>query len=62
MPVSPWMLVACLVAYVVLSYRFHVVFLNWIVGPLFLLVVLDVIPRGFRLLVRTVRPPEEDRR
>jgi hypothetical protein len=55
MPVAPWVLVVCLVVYVALSVRFHVVLLNWIVGPLFLLIVLNVIPRTFRLLVGKLR-------
>ena len=35
------------VAYVVLGYFLKSVVLNWLVGPLFLLVVLHLIPRAF---------------
>lgn len=55
MPVAPWVLVVCLAVYVVLAVRFQVVVLNWVVGPLFLLIVLDVVPRTWRLLVRKLR-------
>jgi hypothetical protein len=35
-----------LVAYVALGYVFRSAILNWIVGPLWLLLTLDVIPRA----------------
>ena len=39
-------------AYVGLGFLAKPVFLNWIVGPLFLLVVLHVVPSGFARLRR----------
>lgn len=40
--------VLALVGYVALGYFVRSVVLNWIVGPLFLLIVLYLIPRAFR--------------
>lgn len=54
LPTRPvWHYVAAFVAYVVLGVAFKSVFLNWIVGPLFPLVVLHLLPR----LLRGLRPP-----
>ena len=39
--------VAALVVYVALGYFLKSVVLNWIVGPLFLLVVLYLVPKAF---------------
>jgi hypothetical protein len=39
--------VAAFVVYVVLGYFLKSVVLNWIVGPLFLLLVLYVVPKAF---------------
>lgn len=47
--------VAALVAYIGLGLAFKVVFLNWIVGPLFMLFALDVLPRTVRRLRGVVR-------
>lgn len=41
----PMAYVATLVLYLVLGYAFRSVFLNWIVGPLFLVGCLHVVPR-----------------
>jgi hypothetical protein len=42
--------VAALVVYIVLGYFLKSIVLNWIVGPLFLLVVLYLVPRVFEKL------------
>lgn len=45
--------VGAFVVYVVLGYLFKSLLLNWIVGPLFLLIVLYLLPRAVRLGRRT---------
>ena len=47
--------VAAFVAYVALGYVFKSAILNWVVGPLFLLVVLHLLPRAL-----TRRPVNQD--
>lgn len=45
----PWpAYVATFVVYVALGYRFRSVVLNWIIGPLFLVLCLYVLPRLVR--------------
>lgn len=39
-------------SYVALGYQFKTVFLNWIVGPLYPLLVMYVLPHLFRKLLR----------
>jgi len=48
----PWAYLAALVAYVVLGLLFRSVVLNWIVGPLFLLLSLYLLPLAIRTIVR----------
>lgn len=45
---SPAAYVAAFVSFVVLGYFLKSVVLNWIVGPLWLVLVLGVIPKAFR--------------
>jgi hypothetical protein len=47
----PWAYLAALVVYVVLGLVFRSVVLNWIVGPLFLLLALYLLPLAARRLV-----------
>ncbi|HRW39320.1 MAG TPA: hypothetical protein P5254_16595 [Aquihabitans sp.] len=42
------------VVYVVLGYLYKSIFLNWIIGPTWLLLTLHVIPRGVRSLLGRV--------
>ena len=44
--------VAAFAAYVALGYVLKSVILNWLVGPVFLVVVLHVVPRTFARLRR----------
>lgn len=48
----PGAYVAALVVYVALGYFLKSIVLNWIVGPLFLVVALHVIPTSLRRLRR----------
>ena len=49
-PWPAWAYGVALVAYVALGYLTKSWVLNWIVGPLFLVLVLSVVPRGMRRL------------
>jgi hypothetical protein len=48
-----------LVAYVILGVTLKSFFLNWIIGPLFLLLALDVLPRAFGARPFFALPPVE---
>lgn len=50
-----WPFVVALVSYVALGLATRSVVLNWIVGPLYLVVALWMVPRGVRRLAGTVR-------
>jgi hypothetical protein len=50
---SPVAYLAALAAYVVLGLLFRSAVLNWIVGPLFLVAALHVLPAGLRRLRST---------
>jgi hypothetical protein len=54
-PISVWWYASALVLYVVIAYFFKAVLLNWIMGPLFLLVALHVIPAAARTIRTKVR-------
>jgi len=47
-PIAWYWYLAAFIGYVALGYFFKSVVLNWIVGPLWLLLWLSVIPRGLR--------------
>ncbi len=47
------------VVYVILGLTLKSVFLNWIIGPLFLLLALDVIPRALGARPLFTLPPAE---
>lgn len=53
---SPGWYVVAFIVYVALGLLFKSLFLNWIVGPLFLLIVLELAPRALRAL----RPQRAD--
>ncbi len=47
-----WAWLLTFLSYVALGYQFKTVFLNWIVGPLYPLFVMYVVPHLFRKLLR----------
>lgn len=49
----PWLYVVALVVYVALGLLLRSIVLNWVVGPLFLLLTLYLLPLAVRRLVRT---------
>lgn len=52
---SAWCFAAALVVYIALGLWLKRAVLNWIVGPLFMVIVLYVIPTALRHLVRAMR-------
>ena len=50
---GPWLYVLAFVVYVVLGLLTRSVVLNWIVGPLFLLLTLYLLPLAVRRLARS---------
>ena len=54
-PGSAW-IVAALAAYVVLGFMLKAPVLNWVVGPLWLLAVLHVLPRLGRRIAARFKP------
>ena len=53
--VPAWQYVVAFVAYVAVGYHLKSVFLNWIVGPLFLLTTLYLLPLAFRRMLAVAR-------
>jgi hypothetical protein len=53
---GPWLYAVAFVVYVALGVLTRSVVLNWIVGPLFLLIALYLVPAAARGLRRMVQP------
>jgi hypothetical protein len=53
--ISGWWYAAALLVYIVAGFFLKSVLLNWLVGPLFLLIVLYIVPSLLRRLARRAR-------